>query len=64
MEDVNVEVPYARDVELVLRSDPWYIVFGRALSNPWFLGFILALLVVAMIVAGPSTDSHFIYTDF
>jgi hypothetical protein len=28
------------------------------------LGFVLALIVVAMVVLGPSTESRFIYTDF
>lgn len=64
MDDRNIEVPGARDVDAVLATDPIYIFLGRTFANPVILGAVLAGLVVAMILLGPSTDSHFIYTDF
>jgi hypothetical protein len=57
-------VPGSRDVAEVLASDPLYRASGRRLANPWLLGIALFVLVIAMIVFGPSTESRFIYTDF
>lgn len=64
MDDTHIEVPGARDVSEVLQTDPLYRLIGERLARPWILGFVLALIVIAMIVLGPSTDSRFIYTDF
>lgn len=57
-------VPGARDVNEVLRTDPLTGLLGSRLNSPVVLGIVIALLVVAMIVLGPSSDSRFIYTDF
>jgi len=57
-------VPGAQNVEEVLAHDPVYQVLGRRLAHPVFLGVVLFLIVVVMIVFGPSTESRFIYTDF
>jgi hypothetical protein len=57
-------VPGAQNVEEVLAHDPVYQVLGRRLAHPIFLGVVLFLIVVVMIVFGPSTESRFIYTDF
>jgi hypothetical protein len=57
-------VPGAQNVEEVLAHDPVYSVLGHRLANPWFLGVVLFLIVVVVIVFGPSTESRFIYTDF
>ena len=57
-------VPGAQNVEEVLAQDPVYQVLGRRLAHPVFLGVVLFLIVVVMIVFGPSTESRFIYTDF
>ena len=59
-----IEVPGARDVELVLADDPLYVALGARMASPWVLGIVIALLIVVMIVFGPSSDSRFIYTDF
>jgi hypothetical protein len=59
-----VEVPGAKPVADVLRSDPVAALLGRRLVRPIVLGIVLALIIMAMIVLGPSTDSRFIYTDF
>jgi len=64
IDDANVDVPGARDVEEVLRTDPIAWVLGTRLTSPWVLGVVLAAIVIAMVVLGPSTDSRFIYTDF
>ena len=64
MDDRFVEVPGAREVREVLATDPLYRVLGRRLASPWILGLAIALLIVLMIVLGPSSDSRFIYTDF
>jgi hypothetical protein len=64
MDDRYLEVPDARPPSEVLRTDPIFFVLGNALANPYILGFICGLLAILMIVAGPSTDSRFIYTDF
>lgn len=61
---VDVYVPGAKDVAEVLRSDPLARLLGNRLASPYILGIVIAFLIVAMIVFGPSTDSRFIYTDF
>ena len=57
-------VPGALNVEEVLADDPFYRVLGRLLARPAVLGVVLFLLVIAIIVFGPSSESRFIYTDF
>jgi len=57
-------VPGALNVEEVLADDPFYRVLGRLLARPGVLGFVLFVLVIAIIVFGPSSESRFIYTDF
>ena len=57
-------VPGARDVGDVLMSDPLFRITHRHLGNPIWLGAALFLIVIAMILLGPSTESRFIYTDF
>ena len=64
MDDRRYDVPDARDVRDVLRTDPVYRLMLGRLANPWLLGVVLAAVVIAMIVLGPSTESRFIYTDF
>jgi hypothetical protein len=64
MDDRNVEVPGAVPVERVLATDPIYRILSNGLASPWILGAAIAAIVVLAIVFGPSTDSHFIYTDF
>ena len=54
----------ARDVHDALASDPLYRVSRGQLASPYLLGAAVALLIVLMIVFGPSSDSRFIYTDF
>jgi hypothetical protein len=57
-------VPGARDVRDVLGSDPFFRIAAGRLANPLVLGVALFVIVVAMILLGPSTESRFIYTDF
>lgn len=57
-------VPGSRDVEDVLETDPLYRAAGRRLANPWVLGLVLFVVIVTMVILGPSTESRFIYTDF
>jgi hypothetical protein len=64
VDDRRGDVPGARDVREVLRSDPLYRVLGMRLADPWVMGFVLALIAIAIVVLGPSTESRFIYTDF
>lgn len=64
MDDRRGDVPGARDVREVLRGDPLYRLLGMRLANPWVTGTVLALIVIAMVLLGPSTESRFIYTDF
>jgi len=64
MDERFVEVPGAHDVRVVLATDPIYQVLGERLASPWVLGATIAILIVLMIVLGPSSDSRFIYTDF
>jgi hypothetical protein len=45
------------------RSPLWRAV-RHPTWGPYALGVVLAVLIVAMVLLGPSTDSHFIYTDF
>jgi hypothetical protein len=64
MDDRRGDVPGARDVHDVLRGDPLYRAVGAGLANPWVLGIVIALISIAMLLLGPSTESRFIYTDF
>jgi hypothetical protein len=64
MDDQHIDVPDARPPNEILRTDPIYSILGNTLSNPIILGIICGLLAILMIIAGPSTDSRFIYTDF
>lgn len=57
-------VPGARNADEALATDPLYRVAAGRLANPWILGVVLFVVVLAMIVFGPSTESRFIYTDF
>ena len=57
-------VPGAQNVEEVLAHDPVYKILGRRLAHPVVLGIVLFLIVLVIIVIGPSTESRFIYTDF
>jgi hypothetical protein len=57
-------VPGARDVTDVLMSDPLFRIMHGRLGNPLWLGVALFVIVIAMILLGPSTESRFIYTDF
>lgn len=57
-------VPGSKDVEEVLAQDPVFSVLGSRLAHPAVLGAVVFVLVVAMIVFGPSSESRFIYTDF
>lgn len=57
-------VPGAKDVEDVLKYDPVFRILGFRLANPIALGAVLFLIVVAVILLGPSSESRFIYTDF
>ena len=57
-------VPGSRKVDDILETDPIFCVTQRSLTNPWMLGAVLFVIVVAMIILGPSTESRFIYTDF
>jgi hypothetical protein len=63
-DDEFSRVPSALPPRLALRHDPIVVMLGTSLANPFVLGLVIALLAVAMIVFGPSTDSRFIYTDF
>jgi hypothetical protein len=65
----------ARTVITTGTSDPiaaaWYLTNSRIwpliahpVRGPFLLGIVLFLLVVAMVLLSPSTESHFIYTDF
>jgi uncharacterized protein (DUF697 family) len=64
VDDRDVVVPGAVDVRAALRLDPLYRVAGSALTSPYVLGVVFALLAVVTIVFGTSTESRFIYTDF
>ena len=57
-------VPGSCDVDTVLESDPLYRLLGARLGDPRVLGVALFVVVIAMIIFGPSTESRFIYTDF
>lgn len=60
----NIDVPDSRPVADVLLTDPTYAVLGPRLAHPVVLGVVAAIAIILMILLGPSTDSHFIYTDF
>ncbi len=62
--DDQGDVPGARDVRDVLRTDPLSILAGRHMDRSIVVGALIAFLVVATIVFGPASDSRFIYTDF
>ncbi|HEY5096207.1 MAG TPA: hypothetical protein VII69_13930 [Candidatus Eremiobacteraceae bacterium] len=64
MDDRYIDVPDSRAPNEILATDPVYAVLGHSLTNPVVLGIICAFLAIVMIIAGPSTDSRFIYTDF
>jgi hypothetical protein len=64
MDDRRGDVPGARDVREVLRSDPLYRSLGARLTDPWVMGIVLAIIAIAMVILGPSNESRFIYTDF
>jgi hypothetical protein len=64
MDDRHIDVPDARPPDEILKTDPVSFVLGKSLTNPYILGIICGLLAILMILAGPSTDSRFIYTDF
>ncbi len=53
-----------RDVRETLATDPLFAVLGARLATPYALGIVLGILIVLMVLFGPSTDSRFIYTDF
>ncbi len=57
-------VPGAQDVEDVLEHDAIFQFLGKRLADPVILGVVLFLIVVLVIVLGPSSESRFIYTDF
>jgi hypothetical protein len=57
-------VPGAQDVEDVLEHDPEFRNHGFWLAHPVILGVVLFLIVVAIVVLGPASESRFIYTDF
>ena len=49
----------------------WYLTKSRVWAlagkpgiGPVLLGVVVFLAIVAMVVLSPTTDSHFIYTDF
>ena len=47
-----------------LTKSPLWRVARMPRFGPYALGVALFLLIVAMVLLSPSTDSHFIYTDF
>ena len=70
----EIEWGDARTVITTGTSDPiaaaWYLTTNRIwpliahpVRGPFLLGIVL-FFVVAMVVLSPSTESHFIYTDF
>ena len=62
--------------EIVTGSDDsfaasWYLTESRVwpllahpVAGPFVLGLVFFVIVVATVVLSPSTESHFIYTDF
>lgn len=64
MDDDRIVVPGARDVRLVLATDPLFRIARRLIEHPVALGLILFALALLVLVIGPSTESRFIYTDF
>jgi hypothetical protein len=57
-------VPGSKNVEEVLEHDPVFKLIGMHLANPAVLGVVLFLIVVAIVLFGPASESRFIYTDF
>jgi len=57
-------VPGSKNVEEVLELDPIFKLIGMRLANPAILGLVLFLIVVAVVLLGPASESRFIYTDF
>ncbi len=57
-------VPGSKNVEEVLEHDPIFKLIGMRLANPAILGLVLFLIVVAVVLLGPASESRFIYTDF
>jgi len=57
-------VPGAKNVEEVLEHDPVFKLVGMRLAHPAVLGVVLFLIVVAIVLLGPASESRFIYTDF
>jgi hypothetical protein len=49
---------------VLTRAPFWRYARRGGLVGPVILGIVLFVLVVAMVVLAPSTESHFIYTDF
>lgn len=45
------------------KSRFWPLVANR-FSGPIVLGIVLFVVITAMVLLSPTTDSHFIYTDF
>jgi hypothetical protein len=64
MDDREVVVPGAVDIHTVLQLDPLYRMLGVALTSPYVLGVVFALLALATVIFGASSESRFIYTDF
>ena len=75
LEHSTVEWGDARTLITVGTDDPmaasWYLTKSRiwpfisdARFGPIKLGFVLFLIVVLSVLLSPSTESHFIYTDF
>ena len=50
-------VPGARDVEEVLEDDPIFQIAGFRLAHPLVLGAVLFLIVVAIVLLGPASES-------
>ena len=57
-------VPGSKNVEEVLEHDPVFKLIGMQLAHPVVLGVVLFLIVVAIVLFGPASESRFIYTDF
>jgi len=59
---VGTDDPFAASWYLT-KSRVWPLIRDPALG-PIKLGVILFLIVILSVLLSPSTDSHFIYTDF
>jgi hypothetical protein len=64
MDDKLSDIPDARISYEVLQSDPFFRFIGHHITNPWMLGTVLSIIILLMLIFGPSTESRFIYTDF